>query len=170
MSAPRDPLTSASVTTAWVIVFNKPFYPLYVWWVAGSGVRVSLLTLVALPLFAAVPFLARRSPNAARASLPLDRGRRHGVLDPDVRRKLRRRSLLRALRDACDRLVPGRGGRGLRAPLTALTLLAFAGLRFAAPAGVFPWPPSETAALVNLNLYSAASLTAFIGLRYAAAR
>ena len=26
-----DPLTAASVTVAWVIIGNKPFYPFYVW-------------------------------------------------------------------------------------------------------------------------------------------
>ncbi len=169
MSAPRDPLTSASVTTAWVIVFNKPFYPLYVWWVAASGVRVSLLTLVALPLFVAVPYLAKRSPVAARVGLPLA-----GVADTAFSTFMFGESsgveaffvpcaTLAAVSFSAAEAWTSRG-------LTALAFVAFALARFLAPAGVFPWPPGETAALANLNLYSAASLTAFIGLRFAAAR
>jgi hypothetical protein len=169
MSAPRDPLTSASVTTAWVIVFNKPFYPLYVWWVAGSGVRVSLLTLAALPLFAALPYVARRAPLAARTGLPLV-----GVADTAFSTLMFGESSgVEAFFAPCAALAAvsfTAAEAWTSRALTALTFVVFAGLRFAAPAGVFPWPPSETAGLTNLNLYSAASLTAFIGLRFAAAR
>ena len=53
-----DELTQASVTVAWVIIANKPFYPLYIWWLVGSGVAVSLWSLVAVPFFLLVPWLA----------------------------------------------------------------------------------------------------------------
>ncbi|WP_348531808.1 hypothetical protein [Rhizobium sp. 16-449-1b] len=66
-----EPITQATVTVAWVIVFNKPFYPVYVWSLVGSGVTASFGTLLSAPLFLAITFLARRSPFAARIALPL---------------------------------------------------------------------------------------------------
>ena len=160
-----DARTDASVTTAWVVVANKPFYPLYVWWLAGSDWRASLWTLAAWPLFAALPFLARRSPFAARAGLPLV-----GVADSAF---------------ACLMFGESSGVEAFFAPcaalaalsfsaaeawtaraLTALAFVVFAGLRYAAPAGLSPLSP----VLLNLNLFSAASLTAFVGLRFASAR
>lgn len=37
--AEPDALTQATATAAWVILLNKPFYPLYVWRLVGSGVE-----------------------------------------------------------------------------------------------------------------------------------
>lgn len=164
MRAPA--LTAASVTTAWVVVANKPFYPLYIWWLVGSGVRTSLWTLAATPLFAALPWLARRSPLAARAGLPLA-----GLADTafstlmfgessGVEAFLIPCAALAALSFEASEVWVSRG-------LTALIFLSFGALRYAAPAGVSPWPAADLAALVNLNLYSAAALTAFVGLRFA---
>ncbi|MGO7258911.1 hypothetical protein ACCT32_35770, partial [Rhizobium brockwellii] len=68
--AKLDPLTKASVTVAWVILLNKPFYPLYIWYLVGDGVAASLGTLSAAPLFLAIPLIARRSPLSARIALP----------------------------------------------------------------------------------------------------
>ena len=47
LRAPLDPLTQATVTLAWVIALNKPFYPLYVWYLVGNGVVASLATMLA---------------------------------------------------------------------------------------------------------------------------
>jgi hypothetical protein len=41
------PLASATAATAWVIVGNKPFYPLYVWWLVADNVATSFWTLAA---------------------------------------------------------------------------------------------------------------------------
>lgn len=166
---PSDPLTSASVTTAWVVTLNKPFYPLYVWWVAGSGVWTSMFTLVALPAFAALPYVARRWPLAARAGLPLV-----GVADTALSTQLfGQNSGVEAFFVPCAALAalsftPAEAWTS-RA-LTALVFLVFVAMHLAAPAGVYPWPLGEVAALSKLNLLSAASLTAFVGLRFAAAR
>jgi hypothetical protein len=162
-------LTAASSTTAWVVVANKPFYPLYVWWLAGSGWRASLWTLAALPLFLALPFVARRAPLVARAGLPLV-----GVIDTafsafvfgegsGVESFLIPCAALAALSFTRDEAWTSR-------VLTAGVFVAFSGLRWLAPAGIGAWPAGELPAMVNLNLYSAAALTAFVGLRFAAAR
>jgi hypothetical protein len=159
-----DPLTSASATTAWVVVANKPFYPLYVWWLAGlAAERASLWTLLAWPLFAMLPLLARRWPLAARAGLPLV-----GMADSafatfmygegsGVEAFLVPCAALSALSFRLEEAWVGRA-------LTALAFVVFVALRYAAPAGVSP------SLLLNLNLFSAASLTAFVGLRFASAR
>ena len=66
-----DARTSESVATAWIILANKPVYPLYVWWFAGEGVLASTATMLTAPLYAAVILIARRSGFAARLALPL---------------------------------------------------------------------------------------------------
>jgi len=161
-----DALTSASVTTAWVVVANKPFYPVYVWWLTGlDAARASLWTLAAWPLFAALPWLARRSPLGARAGLPLV-----GAADSAFATYMfGEGSGVESFLVPCAMLA----ALSFRASeariswaLTSLVYIAFAALRLAAPAGVSPLPGG----LLNLNLFSAASLTAFIGLRFASAR
>jgi hypothetical protein len=159
----RDPLT-ASATTAWVVVANKPFYPLYIWGLAGlAAERASLWTLLSWPLFAALPLLARRWPVAARAGLPLV-----GTADSIFATLMYgEASGVEAFLVPCAALAalsfrPDEAR--LSRALTGLVLLAFLGLRYAAPAGVSPLP------LLNLSLFSAASLTAFVGLRFVSAR
>ena len=36
MSAPNDARTAACVSTAWLMLINKPVYPLYVWLLIGG--------------------------------------------------------------------------------------------------------------------------------------
>jgi hypothetical protein len=68
----EDSLVAAANTVALVVAWNTPFYPLYVWWAAGSGgMPYALATLCSLPFFAAVPEVTRRSPRAGRAMLPV---------------------------------------------------------------------------------------------------
>jgi hypothetical protein len=157
-------LTSASATTAWVVAANKPFYPIYVWWLAGSAWWSSLWTLTALPLFAALPFVGRGAPLIARVGLPLV-----GVADTTFATVLfGEGSGAEAFFVPCAALaaLSFRGSEArLAQALTALVFVVFVALRYAAPAGVWPSP-----VLVNLNLLSAASLTAFVGLRFASAR
>ncbi|PYG54354.1 hypothetical protein [Rhizobium sp. UGM030330-04] len=65
-------LTKATLTFAWVIILNKPFYPLYVWYLVDADAAVaSLVTVLSLPFFPAIPFLAKKSHLAARLALPL---------------------------------------------------------------------------------------------------
>ncbi len=163
------PLAAASASTAWVIVANKPIYPLYVWWLIGDHVASSLWTLTAWPLFLALALGAPRWPLAARIGLPLV-----GLFDTvfseimfgaasGVQAFFAPCAALAALSFRSDEAWVSRG-------LTAAAFVAFALLRWLALPGLHPWPPNETAALVTLNLYSAASLTAFVGLRFAPAR
>jgi len=56
---------------ALVVGGNGPFYPLYLHWLTPEVGPLSLLTMVAAPLFLAVPFVARQSGLAGRVMLVL---------------------------------------------------------------------------------------------------
>ena len=162
-------LTRASATTAWVIVANKPFYPLYVWGLVGDHVATSLWTLAAWPLFLAVALGASRWSLAARAALPLA-----GLADTGFSDFMfGAGSGVEAFFVPCAALAAlsfDAAEVWLSRALTAGVFVAFALARYLAPPGLQPWPDAEARILVNLNLYSAASLTAFVGLRFAGAR
>jgi hypothetical protein len=64
-----DPLSDAANTVALVIAGNQPFYPIYLFAIAGDRGWPSLLTWFSTPLFLAVPAVARRSSLAGRALL-----------------------------------------------------------------------------------------------------
>ena len=164
--APLDPLTSATVTIAWVIFANKPFYPLYVWWLVGNGVPASLGTLLAAPFFLAIPFIARSRPLIARFALPLV-----GALDTIFETKL---------------FGQGSGTELFLAPCIMLAALAFypeekwwqrslAALLFSAMVlqhnhlgqALHLWSDKDLSTLFNLNTFAVASLMTFVALRYA---
>ncbi|MDB5524993.1 MAG: hypothetical protein JWM58_2756 [Rhizobium sp.] len=162
---PLDPLTAATVTIAWVIFANKPFYPLYVWWLTSSGVEASLWTLLSAPFFLAIPFIARRSPLAARMALPLV-----GTIDTLFEAKL---------------FGTGSGTELFLAPCIMLVALSFyaeekwwqRGLAFfifcafvaaydRLGTALHVWSDGDLSALLNLNAFAVASLMAFIALRW----
>lgn len=164
-----DELTRATVTVAWVIVLNKPFYPLYVWWLAGSGVQASLGTLVSLPFFLFVIYLARDWPLAARLGLPLV-----GMLDTIFATKL---------------FGYGSGTALFFAPCMMLAALSFHGRerwwQRGMAAGVFAafvvthgrlgealhgWDAAGLDSLFSINAFAVASLMAFVAIRYAGVR
>jgi hypothetical protein len=65
-----DPATAMACFVALVLGANGPFYPLYVIAVVGwARGHAAFLTMGAMPLFLAVPALARSRPEAARVAL-----------------------------------------------------------------------------------------------------
>jgi hypothetical protein len=161
-----DPRTGATVTIAWVIIANKPFYPFYVWWLIGDGVGTSAITLAAIPFFLAIPLTARKSPFSARLALPLI-----GTADT-----------------VCESILFGRGSATLLflAPCMALALVSFYPVEKWWQRGVaciificfaicwrrlddsaFPWTGDQIATLLSVNVFAVASLMTFIGVRYA---
>ncbi len=66
-----DPITDAANTVALVIAGNQPFYPIYLFAIAGEKGWPSLLTWFSTPLFLAVPAVGRRNSLAGRALLCL---------------------------------------------------------------------------------------------------
>ena len=170
MSEPLDARASACVSTAWLLLINKPIYPLYVWGLIGADAATrSLATLALAPLYAAVPFVARRSALAGRIALPLvglaDTLYATKVLGPETGTEL--------FLAACGLLAilgfsagEARIARGLVVVVYLACLLRHG--RYGAP--LQAWTADEAATLFSLNVYGAASLAAYIGLRYAAVR
>ena len=74
-----DPLALLANTVALVIAGNQPFYPLYLHWIVGEAAWPAWLTLLTLPLFAAIPAVSRRHPLAGRMMLVIV-GTANGVL------------------------------------------------------------------------------------------
>lgn len=161
-----DALTRVAAGIAWLIVVNKPVYPLYVWWIAGHGLGPAYLAALTAPAFAALALLARRQPLWLRAGLPA-----LGALDTAYNTKLFGAAsgaelffipcaLLAALllRPAEHRITWG---------LTALISALAIGLHGRYGEALYRWTESDLAALFSLNLVSAAALSAFILIRLA---
>jgi hypothetical protein len=165
---PADPLASANAGVAWLIVANKPFYPVAIWWFVGGGFQASLATLIAAPFYAAVPFVGARAPLAARVATPTI-----GMADTLLATKvfgagsgtelfLFACGLLAALSFRPHEVWWSRA-------LIGLIFAAFVAMRLGGGAALYPLPPDELERLLELNIFSAASLFAFIGLRFAGA-
>ena len=71
MRPTNDPLVAAAGLLGLILASNQPFYPLYVWLLTGEGAVRASVVLAALPLFAAVPWVARRWSVVGRAMLPV---------------------------------------------------------------------------------------------------
>ncbi len=160
------PLTQASVTIAWVILLNKPFYPIYVWYLVGNGVIASLATLVAAPFFLAIPFIARLSPIGARAALPTI-----GALDTLFETKLfGQGSGTEIFFAACIMLVALSFRDEERLLQRGLSILMF-GVFLISRGFIGPplhvWTDQDLVIFFNLNAFAVASLMTFIALRYA---
>jgi hypothetical protein len=61
-----DPRLATAGSIALVIAGNQPFYPLYVFALAGMKFWPSLLTWITAPFFLAVPAVCRRAPRGGR--------------------------------------------------------------------------------------------------------
>ncbi|MBP1849669.1 hypothetical protein [Rhizobium halophytocola] len=168
-SAPRpplDPLTQATVTVCWVVAANKPLYPLYVWWLVGSGTVASLATMLTMPLFAAIALLARRFPFAARLALPLI-----GTLDTLFETKLFGAASGTALFLAACAMLAALGFRWTekwwQRASAILIFLAYLAVRGGLGTPLHVWNADELASLFEINAFAVACLMAFIALRYA---
>lgn len=170
MTARDDARAAASVSVATLLLINKPIYPIYVWALIGSDAAArSLATLALAPLYAAIPFVARRSGVSARVALPLA-----GLADTLYATKV---------------MGPATGAEVFFAPCLLLAIVCFSAVearisralviavfvafvvmhgRYGAP--LQAWGTDEAATLTTLNLYGAACLAAFIGLRFAAVK
>lgn len=163
---PPDAQTRASVTIAWVIIANKPFYPVYIWWLVGTGVQASLVTLIATPFLLLVPYLASRKPQAARLLLLAI-----GTADTMLAARVFGEGSAAALFFAPCIMLVAVSFRPEEAWLqriaAVLVFLAFA-LDHVWPGTPFhAWSASELAVLRSINILAVASLMTFIAIRYA---
>ena len=163
-----DPLASATAAVAWMVVANKPLYPIVIWWYVGGGFQASLATLIAAPFYAAAAYLAPRAPLAARVATPAV-----GLADTLLATKVFGQgsgteiflfacALLAALAFRPHEAWWSRG-------LIGLIFVAFVAMRFAGGAALYALPADQLGRLLDINVLSAASLFAFIGLRFAGA-
>ena len=158
-----DPLAAMAGLVAIVVVWNQPFYPLYVWWVAGPVVWPPFYTFFSPAFFAAVPWVARRSSFAGRLMLPLV-----GIGNTLVTTKVF------GIEAGVETfLIPiALLGVVLMRPAERWYGLGIAGLCFAAffwlhdryGPPVHVYGPEELAALLSMNALSAGCLTVFVGL------
>ncbi len=161
-AAHPDPATALAGFVALVLGSNGPIYPLYVIAVVGwTRGHPAFLTMCAMPLFLAIPALARRLPGAGRTALWLV-GTVNTVwcmklLGPGTAVGL---FLLPCI--ALAALLPGRwlGLAGVGLPLLALLVPAAA---FGRP--ILTLTGAEDARLAVLNAFSAACLMGLIALR-----
>ena len=162
----RDGLAQARVTVAWVIILNKPVYPVYIWWLVGSGVQASLFTLIALPFLLLVPWLAGRRPLAARLALVAI-----GTADTLLATRVFGTDSGAVLFFAPCLMLAALSFRLNEARLqriaAVLVFAAFSIGHFWPGEPLHLWNAEELARLRSLNILSVACLMAFMAIRYA---
>jgi hypothetical protein len=168
MEAPSreiDALTRATVAVAWLIVANKPFYPLYVWYLAGDAVQVALGAAISLPFFAAIPFLARRSAHAARIALPVI-----GTCDTFLEtRLLGQVSGTELFFAACIMLAAlsfHPNERWSQRAVVAFVAMGFILSRALSPGSPPAFTDAYLTVLLHLNIFAVAGLMVFVAMRY----
>lgn len=166
---PAPGRTEAVVAVAWLIVANKPFFPLYVWWFVGVGTPAAYLTALSMPVFLAIALFGRRHPLAARIALPAI-----GAFDTVFATKLfGAESGMELFFVPCLLLaVVGFAPREAR-PARALVAVLFGlcvGLHGRYGAALGPWTAEEAARLADVTVFAVASLSAFVGWRFSGLR
>jgi hypothetical protein len=160
-----DARTADAVTIAWVIALNKPFYPLYVWYLLGEGVATSCLTMLSAPFFLAIPFIARRAPLVARVALPVV-----GLVDT-----LAETVIFGAASGTELFLAPCMMLAALsfypaeiwwRRGVAALIFVAFFFTYGQFGSSLYPWSAEQLSTLLTLNAFAVASLMAFVALKF----
>ncbi|TPM37007.1 hypothetical protein FJ967_18035 [Mesorhizobium sp. B2-3-4] len=158
-----DPLVATANLVALVVLWNQPFYPLYVYWSVGPDIAPAFYTFISTPFFLAVPALARVNSRAGRALLPLA-GIGNTMLSAKV---FGVASGVEVFLLPCILLCfvlfrPGE--RAVSIVIAAIGMLAFTALhgRYGEP--VHLYSTEEYAGFLKMNALSAGTLTAFIGL------
>ncbi|MEO6840725.1 MAG: hypothetical protein ABI192_08165 [Bradyrhizobium sp.] len=162
-AAHPDPLAEASNWVALTIGSHLPFWPLYIFWVAGrEALPSSLLTAAMAPLFLAVPILTRRSSLLGRLATPL-LGLANTIfvvwiLGPDSGTEV---FLVPCA--ALSALIFRRPERLLMLVLTALPLMVWCLLRRYPPTPLHHYNAAVMRDLVVLNVWSIAILIVLFG-------
>ncbi len=158
--ANSDPRVAACNLLAFVVGSNQPFYPLYVWWLVGTGVWASSCVLLSTPLFLAVPFVTPRWPRAGKALLPVA-GIANTVLCAIV---LGVGTGVEVFLISCAliaALAYGRAGAQWALGLIALSVAAYFLHRFY-PAPLAGFTRDQELQLAKLNLWSMVTLNLFV--------
>jgi hypothetical protein len=164
--AEPSPQASACAKTAWIIAINKPFYPAYVWYFAGSGFWAASVTAITLPLYVGLALLLRSNPKFLRLGVPL-----LGLLDTVLAIKLFGAAsgaelfffpclMLATLTPEAGEILPS------RALVAAIFLVAMALHGHYGPP-LHVWDADALDRLREVNIFSVASLCAFLGWTFA---
>lgn len=162
-AAHDDPKVAACNLIALIVASNQPFYPLYVYWAVSEHILPTFFTFLSTPFFLAVPAVARWSPTAGRALLPLA-GIGNTVLSAKV---FGQASGVEIFLVPCALIAAtffGPSERLVAFILIGLAALVYLGLDGAYGAPVHLYSASEYRAFFRLNALSAGTLTVFVGL------
>ena len=165
-AAHPDPATAVANLVALVVAGNGPFYPLYVLALIGWDRAGAWLTMLASPLFFAVPALSRGSPRAARMALPLI-GIANTVWCAALFGPTSGIALFLLPCIVLALLVPHTDERYLALPLAGLAIACMIVLTEFSFSGLMYVEPTAAASLARLNLLSGTILTAFVALSLA---
>jgi len=163
---PTDARLAALTRITWVILLNKPIYPLYVWMFVGEGVEASLLSILSAPLYIAVLVIARRSSLAARVAFPMI-----ATIDTIGETKLFGAGSATELFAAPAALIAALSFAPREARLLKIVLVILY-VAFLAAHGhlgqpLYPWTEAGLEHLRNINIFAVASLTLFVGWTFA---
>ncbi len=159
----RDPLAEASNWVALMIGTHLPFWPLYVWWSAGTqAFPTALLTVALAPLFLVIPPISRRSGLLARVATPL-MGIANTVFTIWILGASSGTALFLAPCTALAAFSFRRSERWLMLLLTALPLAVFYVLQHHAPTPLHRYDAEATRELFVLNVISVSVLGAAFG-------
>ncbi len=158
-----DPLVATADLVALVVLWNQPFYPLYVYWSVGPDIAPSFYTFLSTPFFLAVPAVARVNGRAGRALLPLV-GIGNTMLSAKVFGVASGVEIFLLPCVLLGFVLFRPGERIIAIAIAAVVMLAFTVLhgRYGAP--VHLYSTKEYAGFLKVNAFSAGTLTAFIGL------
>ena len=159
----RDPLVEATNWVSFLIGTHLPFWPLYVWWSAGTqAFPTALWTMALTPAFLVIPLLSRRSGLLGRIAMPLV-GIANTVLTNWV---LGADSGTILFLGPCAALAAfsfRRGERWLMLALTTLPLLVFFVLQQHPPEPLHRYGPEAAKSLFALNVISVSVLVTAFG-------
>jgi hypothetical protein len=157
---------SASAKTAWILAVNKPVYPAYVWYFAGAGFWAASVTALTMPLYIGMALLLRSHARVLRFGVPL-----LGLCDTILATKLfGAASGAELFFFPClmlATLAPEAGEVGASRLLVAVIFLVSLALHGHYGPPLHVWDAEALDRLREVNIFSVASLCAFLGWTFA---
>ena len=155
-----DPRVATANFFALLVASNQPFYPLYLYWTVSPEIGPAAWTFLSTPFFLAVPALSRRSTLLGRALLPLA-GIGNTLLCAKVFGVASGVEIFLLPCAVLALLIFRPHERRIAAfPLAGVCFLAYFLLHDSYGAPMHLYTAAEHAALLRLNMMSAAALTA----------
>ena len=163
-----DPVTAAANFVALLVANNGPFYPIYVLALIGWDRSGAWLSMAASPLFFAVPAISRLSPRMGRAALPLV-GIANTVWCAELFGSASGVGLFLLPCIVLAMLLLCADDRWLAISLAGMAIVCLILLTEFSLPGLMALPPNVLGSLGRLNLFSVATLTAFVAFTLAKA-